>query len=242
MEKIIHTTNQTSNQIDDEEDDALYLNQIAKLESSLIETKTPSKHTIPASPGNETLAKTLSENEDDDDLINSVLDENETKQSSSSLLNIKTETELEDKEDESLEENKKYVNVLKKYFGHSSFRPMQLNIIKNVIEKKIDQLICMATGKGKSLCYQLPSVCVERGIVVVVSPLISLMEDQVMALKLVNIEACLMGSAQDQRDETNEKIFNGKCKILYLTPEFLQENVSFLEKINDTIGRLKFYL
>jgi hypothetical protein len=97
MEKIIHITNETSNQIDDEEDDALYLNQIAKLESSLIETKTPSKHTIPASPGNETLAKTLSENEEDDDLINSVLDENETKQSSSSLLNIKTETELEDK-------------------------------------------------------------------------------------------------------------------------------------------------
>jgi Werner syndrome ATP-dependent helicase len=99
----------------------------------------------------------------------------------------------------------------------------------------------MATASGKSLCYQFPSLFLNK-LTVVISPLISLMEDQVMALKLVNIEACLMGSAQDQRDETNEKIFNGKCKILYLTPEFLQENVSFLEKINDTIGRLKFYL
>ena len=261
-DKVIQVKKPTLDENDDEdEDDALYLNQIDKFESSIIETKTPSKINkatfenfnqdeeslteIPPSPDIETVAKSLSKNEyddedvDDNDIINSLMDASE-KQTSSVLNNIKTETEFEDNEDETLVENKIYVSVLKKYFGHSSFRPLQLNIIKNVVEKKIDQLICMATGKGKSLCYQLPSLCVEKGMTIVISPLISLMEDQVMALKLVHIEACLMGSAQDKRDDTFREIFEGKYKILYLTPEFLQENVSFLEKINDQIGNFKF--
>ena len=53
---------------------------------------------------------------------------------------------------------------------------MQLNIITNVIEKRKDQLVVMASGEGKSLCYQIPSLCVEKGITIVISPLISLME------------------------------------------------------------------
>ena len=64
----------------------------------------------------------------------------------------------------------------------------------------------MATGQGKSLCYQFPALYL-KGLAVVVSPLISLMEDQVMALKLVNVEACLLGSAQDNQDEVRTKIF-----------------------------------
>ncbi len=261
-DKIIQVNKPTLDEnVDEDEDDALYLNQIDKFESSIIETKTPSKINkstfenlnqdeeflteIPPSPDIETVPKSLIKNEyegedvDDNDIINSLMDASE-KQTFSALNNIKTETEFEDNEDETLEENKIYVSVLKKYFGHNSFRPLQLNIIKNVLEKKIDQLICMATGKGKSLCYQLPSLCVEKGMTIVISPLISLMEDQVMALKLVHIEACLMGSAQDQRDDTFREIFEGKYKILYLTPEFLQENVSFLEKINDQIGNFIF--
>lgn len=67
---------------------------------------------------------------------------------------------------------------------------MQLNIIKNVLEKRQDQLVVMATGKGKSLCYQIPSLCVENGITIVISPLIALMEvwlEFIFSLNLFNL-------------------------------------------------------
>ena len=67
------------------------------------------------------------------------------------------------------------------------------------------------------------------------------MEDQVMALKLSNVDACLMGTGQDQKSETNQKIMSGKCKILYLTPEFLESNVELLETIHEKIGKFTLY-
>ncbi len=69
-----------------------------------------------------------------------------------------------------------------------------MKLIKNTVEHRRDQLIVMATGRGKSLCYQFPSLY-SKGLTVVVSPLISLMEDQVQALKLLKVNACLFGSS-----------------------------------------------
>ena len=83
---------------------------------------------------------------------------------------------------------------------------LQLKVIKTLIEERRDQLVVMATGQGKSLCYQFPALYL-KGIAVVISPLISLMEDQVMALKLVNVEACLLGTGQDNQAEVYDKIF-----------------------------------
>ena len=87
-------------------------------------------------------------------------------------MDMNTEDEIE----------QKYTKVLKKYFGYSKFRPMQMKVIKNIIECKKDQLVVMATGFGKSLCYQFPSLFL-NGITIVISPLISLMQDQIKALK-----------------------------------------------------------
>lgn len=92
-----------------------------------------------------------------------------------------TTTVEEIKDDDS---DKKYLKVLKKQFGHSQFRPMQWKIIRSILEDHRDVSAIMATGYGKSLCYQFPSVY-SGGIAIVVSPLISLMEDQVLALTVI---------------------------------------------------------
>ncbi|GFZ20020.1 RECQ helicase L2 [Actinidia rufa] len=77
--------------------------------------------------------------------------------------------------------------TLKKYFGYSAFRPYQKEIIENILQGK-DCLVVMATGSGKSLCYQVPPLVVNKT-AVVISPLLSLMQDQVMALRQRGIKA-----------------------------------------------------
>ena len=77
--------------------------------------------------------------------------------------------------------SKKHIDVLKEYFGFAKFRPMQWKVIHSVLSEKRDNCVVMATGSGKSLCYQYPAVFT-GGVAIVVSPLISLMEDQVQAL------------------------------------------------------------
>ncbi|XP_058787865.1 uncharacterized protein LOC131662172 [Vicia villosa] len=108
------------------------------------------------------------------------------------------------------------LSVLKDYFGFMSFRPYQQEVIEKIIEKR-DCLVVMATGSGKSLCYQVPPLVVKKtGIVV--SPLISLMQDQVMALKQRGIKAEYLSSAQ--KDYTIQgKAERGQFDILFMTPE-----------------------
>jgi superfamily II DNA helicase RecQ len=79
-----------------------------------------------------------------------------------------------------------HLAILKSTFGLDGFRPGQWRIIYNVLVAKRDQCVVMATGYGKSLCYQYPAVCA-KGLTVVVSPLISLMEDQVFRLEKVRL-------------------------------------------------------
>ncbi|XP_058268435.1 bifunctional 3'-5' exonuclease/ATP-dependent helicase WRN isoform X2 [Hemibagrus wyckioides] len=125
------------------------------------------------------------------------------------------------------------IKCLKMYFGHHSFKPVQWKVIQSVLEQRRDNLVVMATGYGKSLCFQFPPVyCVN--ISVVISPLIALMEDQVLQLKMSNIPACFLGSAQTQN--VLPDLQKGHFRVVYMTPEFCSGNISLLEQLNKSIG------
>lgn len=112
-------------------------------------------------------------------------------------------------------------HLLKTVFGYDSFRPLQLEIIKSVLAGT-DTLAIMPTGGGKSLCYQIPALIFE-GITIVVSPLISLMQDQVSALQENGVEAVFLNSALEWEEYlyTVNKIKAGKIRLLYVSPEAL---------------------
>ncbi|MBR1723033.1 MAG: RecQ family ATP-dependent DNA helicase, partial [Treponema sp.] len=121
-------------------------------------------------------------------------------------------------------------SVLKTVFGYDSFRFLQKEIISNVLSKK-DTLAIMPTGGGKSLCYQIPALIFE-GLTVVVSPLISLMQDQVASLNANGINAVFLNSTLDWEDykDSMNSIRRGETKIVYLAPETL-----VTPKINDLL-------
>ena len=111
--------------------------------------------------------------------------------------------------------------VLKAVFGYDSFRLLQKEVIHNVLAKK-DTLAIMPTGGGKSFCYQIPALIFE-GLTVVVSPLISLMQDQVAALNAAGVNAVFLNSTvewEDYKDSMNS-IRRGETKIVYVSPEGL---------------------
>ncbi len=111
--------------------------------------------------------------------------------------------------------------VLKRVFGYDEFRPLQEAIIANVLAKR-DSLAVMPTGSGKSLCYQLPALLFP-GLTVVVSPLISLMEDQVMQLRELGVAAAYLNStlAYDEYVAISHRVAAGQIKLLYTAPETL---------------------
>jgi ATP-dependent DNA helicase RecQ len=122
------------------------------------------------------------------------------------------------------------VDILRKYWGYSLFRPLQQQIIDAVLEKK-DVLALLPTGGGKSLCYQVPAVIFD-GVTIVISPLIALMNDQVMRLKEIGIEAHAIFSGLKQR-EIERQLDNaqfGKTKLLYISPERLKSE-SFRQRL-----------
>ena len=110
-------------------------------------------------------------------------------------------------------------NTLRTVFGFESFRPNQETLISNILDRR-DVFAVMPTGGGKSLCYQLPALLLE-GTAVVISPLISLMKDQVDAARENGIAAAFMNSSLDQREMANiERMLKaGQVKLLYIAPE-----------------------
>lgn len=118
--------------------------------------------------------------------------------------------------------------ILKKYYGYDSFRPLQEDIIRHVMDGR-DALVLMPTGGGKSLCYQIPALAMS-GTAIVVSPLISLMKDQVETLKANGIEAEALNSNNDADADTiiRRKCASGHLKLLYISPEKLLSEADYL--------------
>ena len=118
--------------------------------------------------------------------------------------------------------------ILKSYFGYDDFRPNQESVIREIMQGN-DCLVLMPTGGGKSLCYQIPALALP-GTAVVISPLISLMHDQVEALKANGIPAEALNSENDPTEETiiRRRCMAGDLKILYVSPERLLSEIPFL--------------
>src|SRR5690554_4303993 len=118
-------------------------------------------------------------------------------------------------------ENNNTKEILNNVFGYENFRPLQEEVISQVLEKK-DTLVIMPTGGGKSLCYQIPAL-VFQGLTIVVSPLISLMKDQVEQLREYGIDAALLNSSlSPEAYGYNVRLIQlGKAKMLYVAPETL---------------------
>ena len=113
-------------------------------------------------------------------------------------------------------------DILEKYWGYTSFRPLQEEIINEVLEHR-DLLALMPTGGGKSITYQVPALAME-GLCLVVSPLIALIKDQVEDLRARGIEAEYIVSGLDYReiDRILDKCIYSSCKFLYVSPERLK--------------------
>lgn len=120
------------------------------------------------------------------------------------------------------------IDILKNYFGYDSFRSNQEAIIQEIMQGK-DCLVLMPTGGGKSLCYQIPALALP-GTAVVISPLISLMHDQVEALKANGIPAEALNSSTDTIEETiiRRRCEAGDLKIIYVSPEKLLSEIPYL--------------
>ena len=122
------------------------------------------------------------------------------------------------------------LKTLKTYFGFSTFRPLQQEIIGNILSRK-DTVVLMPTGGGKSICYQLPALMME-GTAIVVSPLISLMKDQVEALRANGISARALNSNNNETENVmlRRECLQGRVKLLYISPERLLMEMDYLLK------------
>ncbi|XP_038255812.1 Werner syndrome ATP-dependent helicase isoform X6 [Dermochelys coriacea] len=188
------------------------------------------------------------------EMLKSIEDVDNSKVSRTDSISIETKridgTKLrlspDDDEDEGVEEEEEEswdpflpapseieVTCLKTYFGHSGFKPVQWKVISSVLQGRRDNLVVMATGYGKSLCFQFPPIYT-GGTGIVISPLISLMEDQVLQLEMSGIAACLLGSAQSKNVIGDIKA--GHYRVVYITPEFCSGNLSLLRELDETIG------
>ena len=135
--------------------------------------------------------------------------------------------------------------ILGHYFGYKTFRPLQREIIERTIRGK-DCLVLMPTGGGKSICYQIPALSMP-GTAVIVSPLISLMKDQVESLQSNGIQSATLNSSStiEYQQMVKRQCAGGDLKLLYISPERLIVEIPFIRqqmKVSLFANRYIFYL
>ena len=128
-------------------------------------------------------------------------------------------------------------NLLREVFGYSSFRPGQLEIVKEILAKH-SVFVVMPTGAGKSLCYQLPAIYSQLR-TIVVSPLVALIDDQVAALTQSGVQVSKLhsGLSREENIEQWQKFASGVSKILYMSPERLMQ-----ARMLDALQKQKIYM
>jgi ATP-dependent DNA helicase, RecQ family len=130
----------------------------------------------------------------------------------------------------------KYNSILNKYFGYKELKPKQFEIINKIVNEKRDVSAILATGFGKSICYQLPYLITGKN-VIIVSPLLSLMEDQKNKLEKLNIPVCCLNSNCKNKNQIINDILRGNNKIIFITPEYLVHCEIFLMDL-ESLGTL----
>lgn len=132
--------------------------------------------------------------------------------------------------------SKKYNSILKKYYGYDKLKDKQYEIIKSVVKDKRDVCGILATGYGKSVCYQLPYLITKKN-VIVISPLIALMLDQKDDLTKRGIPVCSFDNTNKKKKTEKAEIILGETKIIYITPEYLPMCENFIKQLykNDSI-------
>ena len=144
----------------------------------------------------DTDSNSLSENEQDEinDLVQETLVENKTIIKNSTKKNIVVQNKLFENTKSDNELLSEYNKLVKKYWGYDSLKPTQFEIIKKIVEEKKDVCAILATGFGKSLCYQLPYLITKKNIIVI-SPLIALMHEQGQEMKSKGVETAVFNSS-----------------------------------------------
>jgi Werner syndrome ATP-dependent helicase len=125
---------------------------------------------------------------------------------------------------------KSYNKLLKKYFGYDELKKQQIDIIDQIVHCKKDVCAVLATGFGKSICFQIPFLAMDKCIIVI-SPLIALIEDQRKHMEKLGIPVCSMDSTNLNKEEDQFDILDGQNKIIYITPETLLTQEHFIRKL-----------
>ena len=116
--------------------------------------------------------------------------------------------------------------ILKKYFGYDKLKDKQEQIVKSILDKN-DTIGILATGYGKSICYQLPYL-IQKKSVIIISPLISLMQDQQTKLENLNIPVYCLNSNNSNKQNDKYNLLNGETGIIYISPEYLFNSKEFI--------------
>lgn len=129
---------------------------------------------------------------------------------------------------------KKVKKLLKMIYGYDTFRSKQYQIIDRIINGQ-DVCAIMPTGMGKSLCYQIPALYISKP-AIIISPLLSLMDDQCIALEKLNITSCCYNSSVKNKFILQEDIIEGKYQFIYTTPESVTKMQNFFKRLDETLG------